>query len=62
MALRKTTVAGVSVKRGEKMLGGKGWRLTTPYGRTLPATLIKRLNIGGESVAIFRVLPHPDKK
>ena len=42
--------------RGEKMKPGKAWRLMSPGGRGFKATLIKRLNIGSESVAIFRVI------
>ena len=60
--VRKTTVAGVKVKRGERMKKGKGWRLEAPGGQGYKAVLIRRLEIGKESVAIFRVLPHPDAK
>jgi hypothetical protein len=42
--------------RGKKMKPGKAWRLTNPGGRTFKATLVKRLDIGKESVAIFRVV------
>lgn len=59
---KKTKLAGVEVKRGERMRKGKGWRLEAPGGQGYKATLIKRFNVGGENVAIFRVLPHPDAK
>ena len=59
---KKTTVAGQKVKRGEKMKKGKRWRLVGPNGLAFKATLVRRIEIGGEIVAIFRVLPHPDKK
>jgi hypothetical protein len=59
---RKTVVAGRKVKRGVRMRRGKGWRLEAPGGQGYKATLIERFNIGDESVAIFRVLPHPDAK
>jgi len=60
MAKRTTKVAGVQVARGEKMKTGKGWRLVSPTGRALKATLAKRFKIGDENVAVFRVLPYPD--
>jgi hypothetical protein len=60
--LRKTVVAGVKVKRGERMATGKGWRLVGPGKKAFKASLLKRLDIGGESIAIFRVLRHPDSK
>ena len=53
MAKRTTKVAGVKVT-------GKGWRLVSPTGRALKATLAKRFKIGDENVAVFRVLPYPD--
>jgi hypothetical protein len=62
MATRKTTVAGVKVNRGERMVTGKGWKLVAPGGRAFKATLVRRFGIGVESVAVFRVLPHPDAK
>jgi hypothetical protein len=62
MATRKTTVAGTKLKRGKRMAGGKGWRLVAPGGKGFPASLLVRKAIGGESIAIFRVLPHPDAK
>ena len=41
------------------MRQGKGWRFV--HGKiTFEATLIKRFNVGDESVAIFRVLPVPE--
>ena len=60
--VRKTTVAGVKVKRGERMKKGKGWKLMAPGGQAFKASLIQRLDIADESIAIFRVLPHPDAK
>jgi hypothetical protein len=59
---RKTTVAGVKVKRGVRMATGQGWKLVAPGEQGFKASLLKRLDIGGESIAIFRVLPHPDAK
>jgi hypothetical protein len=42
-------------KRGTKMPTGKGWRLVTPSkNRAFKASLLKRLNVGGERLAIFR--------
>jgi hypothetical protein len=62
MTVRKTTVAGTEVKRGERMKKGKGWRLVAPGGQGFKAVLLTRKEIGGEIVALFRVLPHPDAK
>jgi hypothetical protein len=51
------------VPRGQKMKPGKGWRLASPGERRgFKATLIKRIDIGGEIVAIFRVWPTPEKR
>lgn len=47
--------------RGEKMKRGRAWRLMSPGGRGFKATLIRRLDIGSESVAIFRVI-RPSKE
>lgn len=58
----KTKVAGVAVKRGVRMSTGKGWRLVGPGKQAFKASLLRRIVVGGESVAIFRVLPHPDMK
>ena len=42
---------------------GKGWRLFSPgETRGFKASLIKRIDIGGEIIAIFRVLPNPEKR
>ena len=49
----------VTAKRGEKMKTGKAWRLVSPTGRAFKAALVKRLKIGKESVAVFRVLTPP---
>ena len=46
----------VKAPRGQRMKTGKAWKLITPGGRAFKATLVKRLNIGRESVAIFRVI------
>jgi hypothetical protein len=56
----KTKVVGMTVKRGVRMTTGKGWRLVGPGKQAFKASLLKRLEVGGESVAIFRVLPNPD--
>ena len=44
------------------MKRGKAWRLLTPGGRAFKATLVRRLNIGSESVAIFRVIRSSKEK
>jgi hypothetical protein len=58
MAVR--TTIPLKVLRGQKMKTGKGWRLASPNAtRGFKATLIKRIDVGGEIIAIFRVLPVP---
>jgi hypothetical protein len=60
MAAGKKILSGVP--RGQKMKQGKGWRLASPgETRSFKATLLKRINVGGEIIAIFRVLPAPEK-
>jgi hypothetical protein len=59
MATKKTKVLGVKTPRGENMKTGRGWRLLSPTGRAFKVTLISRLDIGAESVAVLRVLPMP---
>jgi hypothetical protein len=58
--MRSTTkTQDVTAKRGEKMRTGKAWRLLSPTGHAFKATLVKRLKIGKESVAVFRVITPP---
>jgi len=53
-------VTDKQIQRGQKMKSGKGWRLISPGdSRRFKATLIKRFDVGGESLAIFKVLPYP---
>jgi hypothetical protein len=60
MADNKTNLLGVKAKRGKKMKPGKAWRLISPGELVFKATLVKRVKIGAEVVAIFRVLSNPD--
>jgi len=60
MAKDKTRVAGHSVKRGHNLPAGKGWRLVTQGGRAFKGTLLRKVSIGGETLALFRVLPKPE--
>ena len=53
---KKTDPREVTAPRAQRMKPGKAWRLITPKGRAFKATLVKRLKIGKESVAIFRVV------
>jgi hypothetical protein len=53
---KKIEPCEVKAPRGLKMKTGKAWRLITPGGRAFKATLVRRLSIGDEIVAIFRVL------
>ena len=55
----KTKTQEVSAKRGEKMRTGKAWRLLSPTGYGFKATLVRRLKIGKETVAVFRVIAFP---
>jgi hypothetical protein len=57
------TKIALKVLRGQKMKTGRGWRLISPGAtRGFKATLIKRIPVGGEIIAIFRVLPMPEKR
>ncbi|MGA3042743.1 MAG: hypothetical protein ABSF54_18355 [Bryobacteraceae bacterium] len=47
-------------KRGTIMVSGKAWRLVSPGERVFKATLVKKVKIGAETVAIFRVWNLPD--
>jgi|GEM_PF-5352236 len=58
----KTRVAGVTVRRGVRMTTGKGGDLVGPGKQAFKASLLKSMDVGGESVAVFRVLPHPEAK
>jgi hypothetical protein len=42
------------------MTPGKAWRLVAPNERVFKATLVKKVKIGEEDVAIFRVWNLPD--
>jgi hypothetical protein len=42
------------------MVSGKAWRLVSPGERVFKATLVKKVKIGAETVAIFRVWNLPD--
>jgi hypothetical protein len=45
------------------MKTGRGWRLVSPgESRGFKATLVKRIDVNGEIIAIFRVLPNPEKR
>ena len=57
MARKTITVLGVKILRGQDMATGKKWKLVTPGKRGFKAALLQKLTIGGERLAIFRVLP-----
>ncbi len=59
MANIRTNVHDVKTARGEKMKTGKGYRLITPTGRGFKATLVRRIKIGKEDVAILRIITSP---
>ena len=52
---KKSASGEIKAPRGKIMLPGKAWRLISPGGRAFKATLVKRMKIGAESVAVFRV-------
>jgi hypothetical protein len=56
----RTKVLGVPAKRGTIMRTGKAWRLISPGERVFKATLVKKVKIGDEAVASFRVWNLPD--
>jgi hypothetical protein len=59
---KTNTVAGNKVPEGERMKTGKGWRVVGPNNLSFKATLIRRMKIGKEDVAVFRLLTHPVAK
>ena len=61
MAAKKKILS--KVPRGQKMKPGKGWRLVSRNEtRGFKATLLKRIDVRGEIIAIFRVWPVPEKR
>jgi hypothetical protein len=48
-------------QRGQKMKPGKGWRLVSQTGLRFKATLIKRMKVGKENIALFRISVPQDK-
>jgi hypothetical protein len=55
----KTTsimIRGKRARRGEKMMGGKGWRLVRAKSRKVfVGTLLKTINLGSKRIAIYSV-------
>jgi hypothetical protein len=51
------TIKGRRAKKGERMTGGRAWRLAATKGKTriFPATLLKTFNFGKQRIAIFSV-------
>ena len=57
MATRRKIQLPPDARRGTQVPTGKGWRLVTPSRRkALKASLLKTLKVGGERLAIFRVI------
>jgi len=50
-------IKGQKARRGERMTGGKGWRLATVKGRkrVFVGTLLQTFNFGNKRLAIFSV-------
>jgi hypothetical protein len=50
-------IKGKKAKRGERMIGGNGWRLATTKGRkrVFVGTLITTINMGRRRLAVFSV-------
>lgn len=57
MAKKTITILDQKIPRGQEMSTGKGWRLVTPTKRGFKAALLKKIDIKGERLAIFRVAP-----
>lgn len=51
------TIKGKRAKKGERMTGGKGWRLATTKGRkrVFVGTLLETINMEKKRIAIFSV-------
>ena len=56
MSKIKTNLPEVTALRGEKMKTGKGYRLIAPNGKAFKVTLVRRIKIGQEDVAILRII------
>ncbi len=50
-------IQGQKAKRGERMIGGNGWRLVTTKGkkRVFVGTLLGTINMDNRRIAIFSV-------
>jgi hypothetical protein len=55
MPPRVITINAKKAKRGERMTGGRGYRLVTKGNRMFVGTLIRTINAGKFRLAIFSV-------
>ena len=55
MAPRVMTINAKKAKRGERMTGGRGYRLVTKGNKMFVGTLIRTINVGKYRLAIFSV-------
>lgn len=54
--------SGKKLARGTKMPTGKRWRLVTPNGKRIKASLLTTYTVKGERFAIFHVIDKREKK
>jgi hypothetical protein len=55
MVARVITINAKKAKRGERMTGGRGYRLITKRNKMFVGTLIQTINVGKYRLAIFSV-------
>jgi hypothetical protein len=55
MATKDIIIKGKKAKRGERMTGGRGYRLVTKANRVFIGTLLHTINSGNKRIAIFSV-------
>jgi hypothetical protein len=55
MAARVITINAKKAKRGERMTGGRGYRLVTKGNKMFVGTLPRTINVGKFRLAIFSV-------
>jgi hypothetical protein len=55
MIAKDIIIKGRKAKRGERMTGGRGYRLVTKGNRVFIGTLLHTINAGKNRIAIFSV-------
>jgi hypothetical protein len=53
--LTQVSMKGKRLRRGERMIKGKGWRLARVKGKVFVGSLLETVDVGSERLAIFRI-------